>query len=261
MNDALLLGLVAAVTFIAFTLAWRWGTRLENYSLVDAFWAGGIGLAGLTFALFGNGDFSKRLAAGALALFWGGRLAYHLQKRIRKHHPEEDSRYQKLREIWEGRVPRSFFWFFQAQAVSVLLLALPYFLIGRDVSPWGLFETIGFTVALIGIFGELLADRQMDQFKEKDNRSTSVCRDGLWKYSRHPNYFFEMIIWIGLFLFACGSALGWVTFFAPAIITFLLLKVTGIPPTEASAVKRKGEAYREYQRTTSAFIPLPPKSS
>ena len=70
-----------------------------------------------------------------------------------------------------------------------------------------------------------------------------------------------MVIWIGLFLFACGSAYGWTTFYAPAVITFLLLKVTGIPPTEASAVKRKGAAYREYQDTTSAFIPLPKKSS
>jgi len=261
MSDAQLLGIVAALVIIDFIAGWCFGSKIKNYSLVDAMWAAWIGLAGIIYTLFGSGDIPKRIAAGAIAAVWGGRLAYHLQKRIRKHHPEEDSRYQKLREIWKGRVQSSFFWFFQAQALSVLLLALPYFFIARDSSPWSLWETLGLTVAIIGLAGEILADRQMATFKEKDNRATSVCREGLWKYSRHPNYFFEMFIWIGLFLFACGSAWGWTTFYAPAIITFLLLKVTGIPPTEASAIKRKGDAYRDYQRSTSAFIPLPPKKS
>ena len=261
MNDLTLLAIVSVIVIFDFIVGWWFGTKINNYSLVDALWAGWIGLAGVSFAIFGNGDVPKRIAAGAIAAVWGGRLAYHLQKRIRKHHPGEDSRYQKLREVWDGRVKSAFFWFFQAQAISVLLLALPYFLITRDSSPWGIFETVGLSIVIIGLTGEMLADHQMSKFKERDQRSSSVCREGLWKYSRHPNYFFEMVIWIGVFLFACGSAWGWITFFAPAIITFLLLKVTGIPPTEASAVKRKGEAYREYQRTTSPFIPLPPKSS
>lgn len=261
MSDAILFGIVAALVILDFAAGWWFGGKIKNYSLVDALWAGWIGLAGLLYGIFGNGDLPKRIAAGAIAAAWGFRLAYHLQKRIRKHHPEEDSRYQKLREIWDGRVASAFFWFFQAQAISVLLLSLPYFLVARDSSPWSVFESIGLAVVIIGIGGEALADHQMSRFKDKDNRSSSVCRDGLWKYSRHPNYFFEMVIWIGIYLFACGSAWGWVTFFAPVTITFLLLKVTGIPPTEASAVKRKGDAYRDYQRTTSAFIPLPPKSS
>jgi len=83
---------------------------------------------------------------------------------------------------------------------------------------------------------------------------------GLWRYSRHPNYFFESVFWLGIYLTACGAQYGWATFYAPLLITFLLIKITGIPVTEASALLRKGDAYREYQRTTSAFIPLPPKS-
>jgi len=261
MNDLTLFGIVAGLVVVDFMAGWWFGGKIKNYSLVDAIWAAWIGLAGVIYAVFGNGDLPKRIAAGSIAALWGFRLAYHLQKRIRKHHPEEDSRYQKLREIWQGRVKSAFFWFFQAQALSVVLLSLPYFFISRDASPWGAFETIGLTVALIGLAGEMLADHQMSKFKEKDDRSTSVCREGLWKYSRHPNYFFEMVIWIGIYLLACGSAWGWTTLYAPLTITFLLLKVTGIPPTEASAVKRKGDAYRDYQRTTSPFIPLPPKSS
>ena len=261
MKDLTLLASVASGVLLAFFLGWLFGTKIKNYSLVDALWAAGIGFSGVIYAILGSGNISKRIAAAALAGIWGGRLAYHLQKRIRKHHPEEDSRYQKLRKIWQGRVPSAFFYFFLAQALSVLLLSLPYFLIARDSTPWGFFESLGLSLAVIGLVGEILADRQMSKFKEADNRPTSVCRGGLWRYSRHPNYFFEMVIWIGLYLFACGSAWGWLTFFAPLSITFLLLKVTGIPPTEASALKRKGETYRDYQKTTSAFIPLPPKKS
>lgn len=260
MNDLIILGAVAAIVALDFIGGWWFGSKINNYSLVDAMWAFWIGLAGVIYAALGTGDFEKRIASGSIAAIWGFRLAYHLQKRIRFHHPEEDSRYRKLREVWRGRVSSAFFWFFQAQALSVLILTIPYFLIARDSSPWGRFETAGLTIALIGISGETLADYQMSKFKSQDNRSSSVCRNGLWRYSRHPNYFFEMVIWIGVYLFACGSAWGWTTFFAPVTITFLLLKVTGIPPTETSALKRKKDAYREYQRTTSSFIPLPPKS-
>ena len=135
MNDLILLTVVAALVILDFIAGWWFGTKIKNYSLVDALWAAWIGLAGILYAILGSGDVPKRIAAGALAAIWGGRLAYHLQKRIRKHHPEEDSRYQKLREIWQGRETRSFFWFFQAQAISVLLLALPYFLIARSSKP------------------------------------------------------------------------------------------------------------------------------
>ncbi len=182
MNDLSLFGIVTALIILHFTAGWWFGGKIKNYSLVDALWAGLIGLAGLIYSILGGGDFPKRVAAGAIAATWGFRLAYHLQKRIRKHHPEEDSRYQKLRELWYGRVSSAFFWFFQAQAISVLLLSLPYFLVARDSSPWGIFESIGLVVVIIGIFGEVLSDHQMARFKERDHRSTSVCREGLWKY-------------------------------------------------------------------------------
>ena len=260
MNDLVLLGIVAGLVILDFMGGWWFGGKINNYSLIDAMWAFWIGLAGIIYAIFGSGNLDKRIAGGVIAAAWSFRLTYHLQKRIRNHHPHEDSRYQRLREIWEGRASSGFFWLFQAQALLVLLLSIPYYLISRDLSPWGIFETTGTIIACAGIFGEAVADLQMSKFKGKDNRSSSVCREGLWKYSRHPNYFFEMVIWVGIYLFACGSAWGWTTIFAPTSITFLLLKVTGIPPTEASAIKSKGGAYREYQRTTSSFIPLPPKS-
>ena len=256
----LLLSTAFAISAL-FAAGWAWARRINNYSIVDALWAFGIALSGITFSLLGNGDLPKRLVAGSLAAFWGIRLGTHLAKRIKSHHPTEDSRYQKLRQIWHGRESSAFFWFFQAQALSVLLLALPYYLIARDSTPWGHFETLGLIVALIGIGGEALADHQLSHFIKHSKDPLAVCRQGLWRYSRHPNYFFEMVIWIGIYLFACGSSYGWVTLFAPAIITYLLLKVTGIPPSEASSIKKRGAAYLDYQKSTSAFIPLPPKKS
>jgi steroid 5-alpha reductase family enzyme len=255
------LWLPVAGVFVLFAVSWRWAVIIENYSLVDAVWAFGIGLLGVAWLFLMDGDSSKRVAAGAMVSFWSLRLGWHLQRRIRHHHPQEDARYAKLREVWQGREARSFFWFFQGQALSVVLLALPFLLIARDPGVWSVWETIGLAVSLTGTAGEALADHQMSRFKAGNSDPRAVCHEGLWRYSRHPNYFFEAVIWLGFYLFACGSGMGWATIHAPAIITFLLLKVTGIPPTEASAVARKGEAYREYQRTTSAFIPLPPRTT
>jgi steroid 5-alpha reductase family enzyme len=245
--------------FVLFTISWWWAVKIDNYSLVDAVWAPGIGLLGVTWLVLMDGDAAKRIAAGAMLVFWSLRLGWHLQRRIRRHHPEEDARYVRLREAWKGREKRAFFWFFQGQAVSVAVLALPFLFIARDAGGWGVWESAGLAVALAGIGGEALADAQMSRFKAAIPDPKAVCRAGLWRYSRHPNYFFEAVIWLGFYLFACGSEMGWVTIHAPVIITFLLLKVTGIPPTEASAVARKGDAYRDYQRTTSAFFPLPPR--
>lgn len=245
-----------------FLVAWAVARKWENYSIVDAVWAYGIGVVGI-FWLAAAGNASARdWVIGGLLGMWSLRLGSHLQRRIRRAHPVEDARYVRLREIWVGRVPRAFFWFFQVQAISVVILALPFFLIGADHDPsWRVWQSVGLAVTLVGIFGESLADTQMARFKARGPSEKAICQVGLWRYSRHPNYFFESVIWLGFYLYACGSPWGWTMIHAPAIIVFLLLKVTGIPPTEAAAVKRKGDAYLRYQETTSAFIPWLPRPS
>jgi steroid 5-alpha reductase family enzyme len=100
-----------------------------------------------------------------------------------------------------------------------------------------------------------LADAQLNAFKRRPDKSSPVCDVGLWRYSRHPNYFFEWLIWVAYFLFAAASPWGWLGILSPVAILFLLLKVTGIPMTEEQAVRSKGDAYRRYQKTTSAFVP------
>ncbi|MDB6077283.1 MAG: 3-oxo-5-alpha-steroid 4-dehydrogenase [Akkermansiaceae bacterium] len=252
-----LIGSAAALAL--FAAAWLWARKIDNYSIVDAVWAFGIGLLAGGWLATGSGNPAKRIAAAALILAWSLRLGYHLQRRIAKAHPEEDPRYDKLRSHWHGRVARSFFWFFEGQALSVILLAFPFLLIAVDRSPFGFWEISGSVVTLAAISGEAFADYQITLFKRHNSDPKAVCKEGLWRYSRHPNYFFESLIWVGFFLFALGSAHGWTAVYSPLVITYLLLKVTGVPATEASALARKGDAYRDYQRTTSVFIPLPPR--
>ena len=243
-----------------FALAWAFAHRVNNFSCVDAIWAFGVGMLGLFWLGFGDGFGVKQIGAGVILGFWSLRLGWHLQRRIRRIHPEEDARYVALREVWSGREASAFFWFFEAQAVSVILLALPFWCIAVDQDrSWSSLESIGLSVALLGVVGEGIADWQMSRFKARGVGSSAVCAEGLWRYSRHPNYFFEAVIWVGFYIYACGSEWGWTTLHAPVMIIFLLLKVTGIPPTEVAAVRRKGQAYRVYQQTTSAFIPWPPK--
>jgi len=244
---------------IGFGLAWVWAVRIDNYSIVDAMWAFGIGATACFWLAVGQGDTITRIVAALLVGFWSLRLGGYLHRRIHRMHPQEDARYAKLRDVWQGREKSAFFGFFQIQALSVVVLAIPFLSIASKSNGWGIFETLGASITLIGLIGESIADRQMAAFKCRNPDSKAVCRDGLWRYSRHPNYFFESVIWWGFYVIACGSPWGWATMHAPLAITWLLLRVTGIPPAEASALARKGEAYRQYQMTTSAFIPWPPK--
>jgi steroid 5-alpha reductase family enzyme len=252
--------MAVALMALLFTVAWAWARRIDNYSLVDAVWAYGIGITSCLWLAMAGGGTLKSGVAAALVALWSLRLGTHLQRRIRSLHPREDARYMKLREVWQGRVPSAFLGFFLAQAASVVLLALPFLMVAMDPdAAWSAWESAGLLVCLTGICGESLADSQMARFKAANQGSKEVCQTGLWHYSRHPNYFFEALIWIGFYTYACGSAWGWATFHAPLAIIYLLLRVTGIPPTEAAAVLSRGDAYRRYQKTTSAFIPWPPK--
>jgi steroid 5-alpha reductase family enzyme len=116
-------------------------------------------------------------------------------------------------------------------------------------------EFVGCAVWLIGMIGEATADAQLNAFKKNPASHGKTCRAGLWNYSRHPNYFFEWVIWLGLAVFALGSPFGFIGLLSPALILYFLLRVTGIPATEAQALRTKGEDYKNYQRTTSAFVP------
>jgi steroid 5-alpha reductase family enzyme len=178
----------------------------------------------------------------------------------------EEGRYQALRAAWgpdPKTINRKFYFFFLSQGVLNVLLSLPFLLIAFNPSPalhpleWAAAALWGFA-----LLGEGLADSQLKAFKARAaaaGRHGEVCKAGLWRYSRHPNYFCEWLIWCAYALLALTSPYGYLAWISPAIILYLLLKVTGIPPTEAQSLRSRGEAYRRYQEETSAFFPWFPK--
>ena len=166
----------------------------------------------------------------------------------------EDGRYQQLRKEWAPHADRKFFWFFQFQGLSNVLLSVPFIISALNhETALGIAEYMGVVLWVISVTGEAIADRQLHVFKTKNKGL--VCNTGLWRYSRHPNYFFEWLMWVSYSIFALGSPYGYLGVISPLIILYLLLKVTGIPATEEQSLRSKGEAYKAYQRSTSAFIP------
>lgn len=251
--SALLWGLLGAAA--GMTLLWALQLRTRNAGIVDVGWAATLGSLGIAYALASEAPVWRRLLAGGLTGLWGFRLAFHLLHDRVWGKPEE-GRYVTLRRRWGSRADRNLFVFFLAQAVLAVVLSWPFLLAvsaAPQSRPW--LAVLGTVLFVVGVAGESLADRQLARFKADPANRGKVCQVGLWRYSRHPNYFFEWIIWCGFATLGVHAPWGWTAWLGPAIILFFLLRVTGIPPTEAQAVASRGEAYREYQRTTSAFVP------
>lgn len=254
-----ILGLGLAIAVAYFSVTWAISVRIRNYGLLDAAWSFGVAILAPVYALCGDGYLPRRWVGTAIGAAWSLRLGSYILLRVLKHHPVEDVRYETLRNKWPGN--GMFFLFFQLQAVVAVIFSVPFLLASFNPAPalqW--IEIAGLTIAFLSLCGEALSDWQMKAFKADSRNHGKVCHTGLWAYSRHPNYFFEALLWWGFFLFAMGSPYGWVTISCPLLMMYFLLKVTGIPLTEEYAVKSKGDAYREYQRTTSAFIPWFKKS-
>jgi len=248
----------AVVAGLMFVL-WLIHFPMHNAAIVDAGWAGGLAMLGVLYAMLGEGLDTRRYMIGAMAEIWGFRLAIHLLTDRIIGHPEE-GRYQELRREWKTNIGVKFLLFFEFQALLCIVLSTPFYLASRNAAPnLAIVEYAGIGVWAIGIFGEALADRQLAAFKRNPANRGKTCRAGLWNYSRHPNYFFEWLIWVGFALFAIDSPYGWAGLISPALILYFLLRVTGIPATEAQALRSRGDEYRRYQQTTSAFVPWPPK--
>lgn len=253
----LLLSFVILVT--VFTTGWFIAGKIRNVSIVDAMWALSLSVPVVLYIRVFKGETTRDLLLLIMAFTWSLRLGLHLVKRIQKEHPNEDARYAKLRKIWEKNAHRNFLIIFLTNALLVFLLSLPFYFSSQASGSIQLLEWIGLCVFFIGLIGETIADHQLKQFRQANNGGNSnkqkICKIGLWNHSRHPNYFFEAVIWFGIYLFCASSPGGIFTIHAPIIITFLLVKVTGIPPLEKNLLESKGDAYRRYQQSTSPFIP------
>lgn len=232
----------------------------KNAGIVDVGWGFAIGTIGAFFAAMGSGYAARRLIAGALIVGWSIRLTAYLFRRV--HEGPEDGRYATLRREWGDSFDRRLFWFFQMQAAAALLFAMPVWFDSENrYIPLGSADFAAIVVWIVGVGGVALADAQLAAFKKSPDSKGKTCRVGLWRYSRHPNYFFEWIHWWTYVLLAIGAPYGLLTIIVPGLLLYVLLFVTGIPVTEAQALSSRGDDYRDYQRTTSAFIPWFPKSS
>jgi steroid 5-alpha reductase family enzyme len=249
-------GAGAAVLAPAFAALWYVQTRTRDASHVDVGWAAGLGFMGLLCAALGAGDPDRRALVAAMASLWSARLAWHLYVDRVRGRPE-DGRYASLRASWGPDADRNFFVFFQAQAALDLLLALPFAALCAKEGPLGAADLAGALIWLVAVSGEAVADRQLARFRSVPQNKGKTCRVGLWRYSRHPNYFFEWSHWLA---YAAMAPADWRVWTAPALMLYFLLRVTGIPATEAQALRSRGEDYRRYQRETSAFFPWFPRS-
>ena len=258
------IGFILATTGFAVGLMfmiWLVALRVKNLGIVDVAWSISFLPVAVYFALVAGGDPLRRGLIAGMAGLWSLRLAVHIGLRVLSHHPREDVRYTRLRADWGTRWKSKTFWFFQFQAGLIVLLSTVFLvpcLDGRPGLSWRAWA--GVAVWLTALAGESLADFQLKQFRSTPANQGRICQTGLWNYSRHPNYFFEWLVWVGYFLFAWDSPGGCFTVLCPALMLFFLLRVTGIPLTEELSVQSKGDAYRQYQRTTSAFVPWFKKS-
>ena len=262
MSPFLLLAIALGISSLLMLGVWVVAMRIRNAGIVDIAWALGFAPLALLYRVFADGEPARQNLVTLMVVLWSLRLGFHLWKRVMGHHPIEDGRYAEMRRAVAGREGVAFFWVFQAQALLLALLSIPCLLINSDPRVHlGLTDFLGVLLWMVALGGESLADRQLSAFKADPENRGKVCDTGLWHLSRHPDYYFEWLIWVALFVMALPAPWGVVTILAPGLMLFLLLKVTGIPHTEQQSVRSKGDAYREYQRTTSPFAPWFPKTS
>jgi steroid 5-alpha reductase family enzyme len=235
---------------------WWLALRVNNLGVVDIAWSYAFVPVALFYAVTAHGDPVRRWLVAGMVGLWSLRLGTHLGIRVAAHHPQEDVRYSEMRAQWKDHFKLQVLFFFELQAGLIALLSIPFLIACLNPRP-GIspVEYAGMAIWLLALAGEALADWQLKQFRADPKNRGQVCRAGLWNYSRHPNYFFEWLVWVGFFVFALSSPLGCTAIYCPALMLYFLVRVTGIPLTEKLSLKSKGEAYREYQRTTSAFVP------
>lgn len=257
MNPWLQLLLVWVLAALAQGIAWARQQRTSNAGIVDVVWSFGLGASAVLVAATGRGALLPCTLLGALGGAWGLRLGLHLLHRVRGE--PEDGRYAQLRARW-GDAPMKWFAMFQFQALLVALFSLPFVAVAANpVEEWNAWFVAGIALWAASVGGEAVADRQLARFRTDPAHRGTTCRAGLWRYSRHPNYFFEWLHWFAWVLLAVGSPLAWLAWSGPLLMYMFLRYLSGVPFTEAQALRTRGEDYARYQRSTPMLFPWFPK--
>ncbi|MBS0295802.1 MAG: DUF1295 domain-containing protein [Proteobacteria bacterium] len=260
--------LMAAILILMLAVmaaAWAWQALARDTGWVDVFWTFGTGAAGAAAALWPLENWEqptpRQWLVAAMAVVWSLRLGGYIAVRVAGGH-DEDARYKALREKWGKAYNARLFGFVLIQAPVSAILALAIALAARaPEAGLGPRDLAAVAIWLIAVGGESLADGQMKRFKADPANKGGICDRGLWAWSRHPNYFFEWLLWLAYPAIALepSQPVTWLSLGAPLVMFLILRFATGVPPLERSMLASRGDAFRAYQARTSAFFPLPPR--
>jgi steroid 5-alpha reductase family enzyme len=231
--------------------------RKDN-SIADIAWGIGFIFIAILNLILAESVYLRQLIVAGLVFIWGIRLGLHIY--LRSRGKPEDFRYAEMRRRWGNKASlKSFTHVFMFQGLVLLLIGYPIIMVNAYARPnFAIPDLIGIVIWVVGFAFEFVADIQLQNFIRKEKTlANSVMTEGLWKYSRHPNYFDESLVWWGIFFIVLSIPNGWLAIFSPVMITFFLLKVSGIPLLEKKY--QSNPAYQEYARRTSMFIPWFPE--
>ncbi|MDP2331300.1 MAG: DUF1295 domain-containing protein [Reyranella sp.] len=253
----------AVALALVMTVAWAVQLRTGQSGWIDAIWSFAVGVVGAAAALVpiaGQEGLTARQALVAACVFaWSVRLGLHIVRRTLRG--GDDARYKALREEWGANFVVRLFLFLQVQAAAALVLVICVLAAARNTAPLGWGDALGLAILAVAVLGEAAADAQLARFAGSPRAKGAVCEIGLWRYSRHPNYFFEWLAWLSYPVIAVGlpadNFYGLIALIGPAMIYWLLVHVSGIPPLEAHMLKSRGAAFADYQRRVCAFFPGP----
>lgn len=257
----LILLLAAILLALAMTVAWDLAVRTGRSGWADTFWSYSVGVVGAGAALVplapGAWPQPRAMLVAALVAFWSFRLGTHILRRTLKG--GDDPRYAELRRQWGSNWRCRLLLFLQAQAGAGFILVVAVLAAAHAPGPLGLVDLAAALLALAAMAGEAVSDAQLRAFKSDPANQGRVCDTGLWSISRHPNYFFEWLFWVGIALFGLGAFAtypwGLAGLLAPLMMYVLLVHVSGIPPLEAHMARSRGDAFEAYRQRVPAFWP------
>ncbi|WP_315713898.1 MULTISPECIES: DUF1295 domain-containing protein [unclassified Bradyrhizobium] len=253
---------MAVAMSVLMGLAWVVQQRTGNSGWVDTIWTFSVGLVGAAGAIWPAGGVApnaRQWLVAVLVAVWSLRLGGHVAARSRGI--SDDPRYAEFARQWGAAAPRKMFLFLQQQAWGSIPLVFAMFVAAHaPAAELRLQDYLGILVLFAGIAGEGVADAQLKAFRADPANKGKVCDVGLWRRSRHPNYFFEWVCWLSYPVIALSFDHPWglASLLAPLFMYWILVHVTGIPPLEQQMLRSRGDRYRAYQARTSAFFPLPP---